>query len=436
MSQPSGFTLTLMLAASFYVSILCSLLKSAQFTFSNAKLEQMLEPRAQKRLEWFMARSMQVFIGISVLGTIANILIVLGVILFFVHDGVIPVANLLLGVTIVIIPVLAFARAIPEALGRLHAERIMAWSLPFLPLVYWLLWWIITPLYSMALAVKKMLGETQSFSSPEVMEKEFLQVVSEGEKEGFLHETEKEMITAIIELKDSAIKEVMTSRIDMFCLPIATPLKEAIATIIRKGYSRVPLYVESRDEIVGILYIKDMLRYWDDENRNKLKLADLMRKPFFVPETQTIRNLLRDFQKQKTQMTVVLDEYGGTAGIVTVEDIVEEIVGEIADEYDQERIEPITYHGENIIEVDARVRVNEVNEALQIDIPSDEGYESIVGFLLCSMGRVPKTEESYHYKNIEFTILTGSERRINRVKVTKHQQPADASQPGENGGSQ
>lgn len=424
--QPSGLTLTLILATALCVSSMCSLVKSAQFAFSAAKLEPRLETRARKRLEWLLSRNMQVFIGISMLGTVANILIVLGVILFLARNGVIAVADLLLGVAVAVIPLLAFFKAIPEAIGRIHPERIMSWALPFLPLVYWLLCWVIAPVYSFAQVMKKALGEDHTVSSPEVIEKELLQVVSEGEKEGLLQESEKEMITAIIELKDSAVKEVMTPRIDTFSLPISTPLKDAITTIIRKGYSRVPLYVESRDDIVGVLYSKDLLRYWDDENRNKLKLADIMRKPFFVPETQTIRNLLRDFQRQKTQMAIVLDEYGGTAGIVTVEDIVEEIVGEIADEYDQERIEPITYHGENIIEVDARVRVSEVNEALQIDLPIDEGYETIVGFLLCSMGRIPRKDEIYRYKNIEFVILDGSERRITRVKVTKEQKSADS----------
>ena len=423
MEEPSRLALSMITVAAFSISVGCSLVKSALLTFSSTKLEEILETEvAKNRLAWFLARETQILLGMSALSTLADVIFLAGGILFFSSQGALAINALVLGVLAVFIPLLVLARSIPKALARLQPEQIIAAMLPLSGILYFTLFLVIWPLYQLTKLLEPKFGKSSYVSSADVIEKEILQVVSEGEKDGVLQETERDMITAVMELKDCEVKEIMTPRIDMFCIQVATTISEAIAIITKKGFSRIPIYLENRDDIVGVLYIKDLLRYWDHENRNKLKIADLMRKPYFIPETKTVSNLLKDFQKQKIHMAVILDEYGGTAGIVTVEDIIEEIVGEIADEYDPAKIEPITYQGENVIEVDARVRVSEVNEALQVDIPVDDGYETIVGFLFSSMGRIPRKDESYHYHNAELIVIEASERRVNRVKVIKHKQ--------------
>ena len=227
------------------------------------------------------------------------------------------------------------------------------------------------------------------------------------------------MIEAIIELKDSEVQEVMTPRTDIFCLALDSPIETLIGQIVNEGHSRIPIYKENKDDIIGILYIKDLLQYWEQDTRNDLKLEKLIRHPYFVPETKRIGSLLMEFQKQKIHMAVVVDEYGGTAGIVTIEDIIEEIVGEIQDEYDGESYTPFRFIQENIVEVDARFHVDELNEILDVEIPSDEGYETIGGFLFSFIGHIPKKAETFYWENIEFTVLEVSPRRIDRLKVTK-----------------
>lgn len=430
MTEVSGITLILVIVISFCVAVLGSLSRSAQATFSLMKLEEMLATeQAKKRLEKFLVRRGQIFLGITVLSTLAIVLFLLGFILFFARDGKISIQDVLYSILLGYFPLLIFIKAIPEALGRLQPERIMLWLVPISPLIYWPLAWIIMPIHWLTARCEKLMGESTYISSPEAIEKEILKVVQAGEKQGILQTSETDMIAGIIDLKDREVSEIMTPRIDMFCLPMHTTIQQAIPLIIKEGYSRIPIYKDTRDDIVGIFYVKDLLKYWENEKRNDLKLADLMYKPYFVPETKTIGKLLKDFQKQKVHMAVILDEYGGTAGIVTVEDIIEEIVGDIADEYEPEMVEPVRYVGENIVEVDARVHVEEVNEALQVYIPVDGGYDTIGGFLFTSMGRVPKQDEKYYYQNVEFIVLNASERQIRRIKVIKH---GEEKTPGEN----
>lgn len=422
MGEPSTLTIILILGLSFGISVLCALAKSAQLAFSASKLEELLpNEQGRRRLVWFLANHAQAFIGISALNTLANITFLAGVLLSFSSQGIFHLYNLYIAFVVGFLPLAIFAKAAPEALSRLQPERMMAAILPFIYFVYVMFYWLTWPIYRLTKALEKCLGDSTYAASSETIEKEILEVVREGEKEGLLEETEKDMITAIIDLKDLRVTEIMSPRTDMFSLQLGTSMSEALVAIIKQGFSRIPIYLENRDDIVGILYAKDLLKYWEHENRSKLKIADIMRKPYFIPETKTVAALLQEFQKLKVHIAVILDEYGGTAGIVTVQDIIEEIVGEIADEYDETPIEPITYQGENVIEVDARVRVEEINEAFQVGIPLEDGYETIVGFLLSTLGRIPKKDESYRFKNLEFIVSDASERKINRVKLIKHQ---------------
>lgn len=422
MADPSGTTLALIATVSFCVSALCSLAKSAQVCFSPAKLEAMLTAeKARDKLRQFVSRSSQILIAVIILGSLANMMFVLAVTLFFTSDGSISNVHLLYGIILSFGPLLIFGKAIPESLGRLQPEKIMLWVIPFSRLTYWLLWWLVSPVYWMTKKCAQSLGEMPQAALAAAFERAILHVVSEGQKEGVLEESEKDMIAGVIELKDSEVHEVMTPRTDMISIPLETSIQEAISIAIEEGHSRIPIYRENRDDIVGILFVKDVLKHWNDENRHLVKIETLIHKPYFIPETKHIGSLLRDFQQQKVHMSIVLDEYGGTAGIVTIEDIIEEIVGEILDEYDDEIHDPIRRIAENELEVDARVRVDELNEELQVELPVDDGYETVGGFLCSYLGHIPKKDEIYHYQNLQFVVLDASERRINRVKVVRHE---------------
>lgn len=427
MNDPSGLTLTSIATFSFLLSVLTSLTKSAHVHLSATKFEAMLSTeKAKRNFKKYLQRGTQILMSLIVLTTVSNIAFVVTTMLFFAHKGAVQNKDIILALVLSMLPLLIFAKAIPEALAKLHAERVMLWAWHFSRIIYWLLFSFVYPVYLLTQKLESLFKTAPTETSAAIIQQEIMNMVTEGQKEGVLQQTEKDMITAVIELRDREVQEVMTPRIEMFSISLETPLHQALASAIQNGHSRVPIYKESRDNIVGILNLKDLLKYWDDAKKSELQIENVMRQPYFVPESKSIGSLLSDFQKEQIHMAIVIDEYGGTAGIITVEDILEEIVGDIRDEYDRETAEPIIRSiGENIVELDARVHVEDLNEFMHIHLPLDNGYETIGGFLFTLLGTIPTKGEVHRHKNVEFTILEANPRKIQRVKVIKTEEDTE-----------
>ncbi|MBN1356125.1 HlyC/CorC family transporter [bacterium] len=251
-------------------------------------------------------------------------------------------------------------------------------------------------------------------------------IINVGEKEGIFKEDDGEMLQSIVEFSETLVREVMTPRIDMQCIEIEDTLLDLVNLVITSGYSKIPVYRERIDEIVGILYAKDILQFWDNP-RESVKIGEFMRSPYFIPETKKVRDLLREFQKEKMHMAVVVDEYGGVAGLVTIEDLLEEIVGEIHDEYDVEQ-RMIQSVSQDVWTVDAKIDLDELEEILDIEFPRD-GYETLGGFLFDQLGRIPALGEIVHFRNFTIEILEADERRILKVSIYKN--PAGDEVPGD-----
>ena len=255
------------------------------------------------------------------------------------------------------------------------------------------------------------------------LEEQIRSAVSESEMDGEILEEEKEMFDSIFDFIETDVAEIMTPRTDMVCIEVSAGVPEALELTLEKGFSRLPVYEENRDNIVGLLYIKDLLKYWGKEEASEISLREVLRKPLYVPETKQILELLHEMQEQRMHMAIVLDEYGGTSGLVTVEDIVEEVVGEIQDEYDRVVEVPLRPIDPHTIEVDAKIHIEDVNEALDIDLPEDDDYDTIGGFLFSQMGKIPAPGETFTSKGVEFTILDADERRIKSLRLTLRQSP-------------
>jgi CBS domain containing-hemolysin-like protein len=226
------------------------------------------------------------------------------------------------------------------------------------------------------------------------------------------------MIENVLELSNSTADEIMTPRTDIVAVEVNSDLQKVLETITSGGHTRVPVFEENIDNIVGLIYAKDLLA---EIGRNPVdfKLRDKMRKAYFVPETKLLRVLLHEFQNQKLHIAVVLDEYGGTAGIVTLEDILEELVGEIADEYEETSAEPVKKIDENTIEADARTYIDDLNDEFDMNLPEDEDYETVGGFVFSRLGYIPKANESFDYENLTFTIASAEARKIKRIRIQK-----------------
>jgi CBS domain containing-hemolysin-like protein len=258
-------------------------------------------------------------------------------------------------------------------------------------------------------------------ASEESIEEEIRTIVSEGHREGLLEEEAAEMIEGVMELGDAIVSHIMTPRTEIDMIQIDTPWDDVVEAVIESGHTRVPVYGGSRDEIIGILYSKDLLPELAKPAEERPKpLAELLRKPLFVPETKPVDDLLTYFQKSRTHIAVVLDEFAGVSGLVTIEDVLEEIVGEIDDEYDQKTEDEIRKVDDDVCIALGRAHVDHINEVMGFDLPENEEFDTIGGFVFAEFGRVPSVGESITWQDtLRLTVLEASRRRVNRVRIER-----------------
>jgi len=254
----------------------------------------------------------------------------------------------------------------------------------------------------------------------QLSEDELKQVLEAGSQSGALDKTEHELIKSIFEFTDTTVKEIMVPRPDIIALDIDTPQEDLLRKVIDQGYSRLPVYKGTIDHIIGIVYSKDLLSMI--EHRGIIVLHDLIRPAHFVPESKQISNLLREFQHQKIHMGIVVDEFGGTEGLVTMEDIIEEIVGEIHDEYDEvQKSSETTSDGTTV--VDANISIHDFNEQFKTTVPETADYETLAGFLQKVTGRLPELNEEIQHGNMSFTIANKRGRRLKQIKYKRVARP-------------
>ena len=246
------------------------------------------------------------------------------------------------------------------------------------------------------------------------VEKEIQQLIDEGEQRGLISEDEGEMIQGIFSFRDPIAREIMVPRPDTVYAEADTKLFEMIKTIIESGHSRIPIFQDNIDNIIGTLHAKDLLNYWQTDD---ILIRDIVRPPHFIPETKKISEVLKDFRDNKSHMAIVIDEYGGTAGILTLEDIIEEIIGEVMDEYDAEQ-KLIIEHEDGSISVNARLDVEKLEDFLKVDLPEGD-FESVGGFIISLIGKVPEVNEQVIYEGLDIVIEAATSRKIDRVRIRK-----------------
>ena len=306
---------------------------------------------------------------------------------------------------------------IPLAWAGCAAESVLATVLP----VCHLCRAILTPVLAASRVVdglvRRLAGVPKDAAPGSDIEREIVSVADAGEREGAIEENQVDMIENVLKFRRADASQIMTPRTDIVSLDAHESVEAARRLIAESGYSRIPATRDNLDTIVGILYAKDLLDHASGEKAEHLTVEDVMRRALFVPETKSLDELLREFQANKVHMAVVLDEYGGTSGLVTIEDILEEIVGEIVDEYEPEPPKSIRRVGERVFEVEARVHIDELNDELEARLPEGDDYETVGGFVLSQLGYIPKAGESLEHNELRITILEAEERRITRLRI-------------------
>lgn len=272
-----------------------------------------------------------------------------------------------------------------------------------------------------AIFIVRRLGVKNDTGEHAVSEDEINQLLIEGRESGVFDETEREFVSAVFDFADSTVRRAMTPRIDVIGLPVDTDPKTSLSVIQEHGYSRFPIYEGEIDHVIGVVYTKDVLTKGID--LNQINLRQLMRKPFFVPDSMPLPKLLREFQKGHSHMVIVLDEFGGTAGIITLEDVLEELVGEIQDEYDAEAA-PLVQNSETVAYADSSVWPGDVNEMLNCHLP-EEDVDTLTGLVMEKMGRMPRKREMVVIADARLTVLSTDRNRILRFRIEKIDQALD-----------
>ena len=267
--------------------------------------------------------------------------------------------------------------------------------------------------------VVRLFGFDPNADEENVTEEEIRMMVDAGEEKGVIENAQAEMIDNIFEFDDLDAGDIMTHRTEMTAIEITKSLEEVAELCVENGYSRIPVFEGDQDNIVGVLYAKDLLKYVGRSMPKNLTIQKVMRKPLYVAETQPCQDVFKAMTESRTQFAVVVDEYGGTAGIVTLEDLIESIVGNIRDEYDEEE-EEINRIDETTFTVDGMIDIDEVDELVGVDIPEGD-YDTLAGFVISILGYLPGEDAALpietQFENLKFTILSMDERRIDKIKI-------------------
>lgn len=292
------------------------------------------------------------------------------------------------------------------------------------------LYWIGVLIYPVAKILTELLKSFSSkfsFDKAEtaILPSEISDLAEIGAEKGTIEGSEHELIHGLVNFKNVTTREVMTPRVDIVAIPVDVDYQEVVKIITESGHSRLPLYDDNLDNIVGVIYAKDLLPYIGRSDNHSFELKKISRKVIFIPETKLISELMNEFQEANLHVGIVVDEYGGTSGLISLEDILEEIVGEIRDEYDKEENEIVDLNNDNYL-VLGKVPIDEINELLDIDLSSEnDDYDTIGGFIFNHTGSIPKNGYSFDFNNLKFTVKKVENNRINKVLIEKLPEPEE-----------
>lgn len=335
----------------------------------------------------------------------------------YISKGVITALSTILITVIMSYFSLVLGELVPKKIAMHNPEKVSFAAVPVLLFVNKVFKPFVKLLSVSTNGVVRLFGIDPNADEEVVTEEEIRMLVDVGQEKGVIEDSQKEMINNIFEFDDMDVADIMTHRTDVECVDIEESLSEVVKLSVEHGYSRIPVFKDDLDDIVGIVYIKDLLKYVGSSIPKSKTIKDVMREAYYIPKTKLCSELLNEMLEKHLQMAVVVDEYGGTAGIVTLEDIIEAIVGNIQDEYDNED-EEISKINENTFTIDGITDIEEVEEQLGIEIP-DGDYDTLGGFIISLLGYLPtgENQDEAEFENIKFTVLNVEDRRIGKVRV-------------------
>ena len=390
--------------------------------FSHARLAEYLGRRDADRWYETITESTPDLIFLSaVFRQFSNIMIWVLVFASFEQTAYSPLIRYAMTVIVAGVIAIFVAITVPHAAAKYLGAEFVGFFAPVLHVLRKTMFPLLKVMHGTDDVVRRALGATEENSESEI-DDEILSAVEEGEKEGVVHEQEREMIESVIEFRDATAGHIMTTRPDVTAIPADATLEDVKRAIEESRHSRIPVYEQSLDHIVGILHARDLIRLLG-ESIPRFSIRDIMRPAIYVPETKPLSDLLSDFKHQKVHLAIVLDEYGSTSGVVTIEDVLEELVGEISDEHDTDEPAMLKKIDDKTVDADARIRIDDLNRLAGLNLPEDAGYETLAGFLTTNLSRIPEKGAVYEHDKVRYTVLDAEPQRVKRVKIEILSQP-------------
>ena len=353
-----------------------------------------------------------IVIGNNVVNILASSIATVVIVDYFGNKG----SSVALATAIMTILILIFGEISPKLMARNNSSKIAE----SVSVIIYVMSIILTPIVACLIFISRLVGRILgvNMTSPQLMitEEDIISFVNVGNAEGIIEEDEKEMIHSIVTLGETNAKEVMTPRTSMLAFEGTKTINEVWDEILENGFSRIPVYNETIDDIVGILYVKDLMEHIKNGDLNS-PISEFVRTPYYVPETKSIIEILKEFRTLKVHIAMVLDEYGGVVGLVTIEDLIEEIVGEIRDEYDDEEDSFYKKIADNEYEVDAMTDIETINKDLELELPISEDYESLGGLIVTTLGRICNVGDEIEIDNIHLKVLEVDKMRVSKVFI-------------------
>ena len=353
-----------------------------------------------------------IVIGNNVVNILASSIATIVIVNYFGNKG----SSVALATAIMTILILIFGEISPKLMARNNSAKIAE----AVSVIIYVLSIILTPVVYCLIFISRFVGRILgvNMTSPQLMitEEDIISFVNVGNAEGIIEEDEKEMIHSIVTLGETSAKEVMTPRTSMLAFEGAKTINEVWDEIVDNGFSRIPIYEETIDNIIGILYVKDLMEHIKN-NELDIPIKQFIRSAYFVPETKSIIEILKEFRGLKVHIAMVLDEYGGVVGLVTIEDLIEEIVGEIRDEYDDEEESFFKKVADNEYEVYAMADIETINKDLELNLPISEDYESLGGLIVTTTGKICEVGDEVQIDNIYLKVLEVDKMRVSRVFI-------------------
>ncbi|MFW6038882.1 MAG: hemolysin family protein [bacterium] len=404
--------------------------------FSRKRLAELFEQRGQDaRFSWLIGHVVPLQLLTGMLRTTMSLLVLLCALIVVEQwrVGGSEVMLALLAFVLAGVLVSVFVVAIPASWARYHPEALLARSVPLLRVLLIAGWPMAYVLSGVDPIVRRITGADLIPPDEDQLTDQVLSVVEEHETGATaVDDLQKEMLEAVFDLSSTSAGEIMTPRTDVKGIEVSSTMEEVKAAILSFGHSRIPVFEDNLDHIQGILYAKDMIRFLGDGDPFDLRSA--LREAFMVPESKSVRELLAEFKARKVHLAIVLDEYGGTAGLVTIEDILEEIVGDIQDEYEPQEQPPQIETDGNTAEVDARMRIDDLNDAMDVDLPENEDYDTVGGFVFATLGHIPDEGETFEFDGLRFTVTSAERTKVNRVKLERSEPEHTSTPSNGNGG--